>query len=207
MKTKGEWQRCDTKAFWSDIASDDHVVQIYDNDTMLINTLADYASDGFNNGDSVIIIATAIHLKQLNSRLLSCGHNLNILSASDQYITLNAHDMLSKFMINGKPDEQYFLHTLTPIIKRAGKNGRKVRSFGEMVALLWQSGHSTATIELEHLWNKFSEKENFCLFCAYPKNGFSNDASASVMHICSAHSKLVGRNENFPSEIQYKNVV
>jgi hypothetical protein len=207
MNTNDEWQRCDAKAFWGTIASDDHVVQIYDNDTMLLNTLADYASDGFYAGDSVVVIATGSHIEALNSRLRVRGLDLMPLVNADQYITLDADETLAKFMINGSPDEKYFLETITPIIKRARKNGRQVRAFGEMVALLLERGNSKATLELETIWNKYCAAENFRLFCAYPKNRFHNDAGATATHICSAHSKVIGSDERYPSEIKYKKVV
>ena len=92
-------------------------------------------------------------------------------------------------------------------MERARKSGVQVRAFGEMVALLWESGESRATIQLENLWNKFGETEKFCLFCAYPKDGFKNDAGASVMHICSTHNKVIGSDLDFPLDIQYRNVV
>lgn len=207
MSNNSEWQRCETNVFWSTIASNDHVVQIYDNDTMLLNTLADYTSDGFYAGDSVIVIAKGNHIEALNSRLRLRGLNLDPLLASEQYIPLDADETLSKFMVNGYPDEKYFLETVTAIMKRARKNGREVRAFGEMVALLWERGNSRATLQLEELWNNFCATESFCLFCAYPKNGFSQDASGSMMHICNAHSKLIGSDEKYPSEIKYRAVV
>jgi hypothetical protein len=208
MDIKREWQQCDTKVFWGDIAPDDHVIQIYDNDAMLINTLADYASHGFDGGDSVIIIATANHLKQLNERLFSRGCKLDILIENDQYIPLDAEQTLAKFMVNGSPNEKYFLETITPIMEKARGDGRRrIMAFGEMVALLWDRGNSKATMQLEQLWNNLCAVENFCLFCAYPRDGFTQDASATVMHICSAHSKLVATDEKLPSQIQYKAVV
>jgi hypothetical protein len=207
MNTNGEWQRADTKAFWGTIASDDHVVQIYDNDTMLLNTLADYASDGFYAGDSVVVIATGNHIEALNSRLRVRGLDINPLVASNQYIPLDADETLAKFMVNGYPDEKYFIETVNAIMARARKTGRVVRAFGEMVALLWERGNGQATLQLEAMWNNFCATQRFCLFCAYPKNGFSHDASASVMHICAAHSKLIGTDEQNPSQIKYKAVV
>jgi hypothetical protein len=207
MDTNNEWQRCDTKAFWGTVAADDHVVQIYDNDTMLLNTLADYANDGFHAGDSVVVIATGAHVEALNSRLRVRGLDLMPLINADQYIPLDADETLAKFMINGLPNEEYFIETVSVIMKRARKNGREVRAFGEMVALLWERGNSQATIQLEMLWNNFCATQRLCLFCAYPKNGFSHDAGASVMHICAAHSKVIGADEKDPSQIKYRAVV
>jgi hypothetical protein len=59
------------------------------------------------------------------------------------------------------------------------------------VAILWAKGQVGATVRLEQLWNKFCETEAFCLFCAYPKSGFTQDASESLMHICNAHKKML----------------
>lgn len=202
-----EWCRSETKIFWNDIATDNHIVQIYDDDSILLNTLTNYVIEGFNADNCAIVIATPSHLNILNTRLVKYGFDLNRLMATDDYIPLNAVETLSKFMVDGYPDEKYFMETVGPIMKRANKNGRQVRAFGEMVALLWEHGNSSATLQLEHLWNKFCETESFCLFCAYPKSGFSNDSSAAIMHICSAHSKLIEADEKFPSEILYKNVV
>ncbi|HWZ14379.1 MAG TPA: MEDS domain-containing protein [Mucilaginibacter sp.] len=207
MNTYSEWQRCDVKAFWGTIAADDHVVQIYDNDTMLLNTLADYTSDGFYNGDSVVVIATGSHIEALNSRLRVRGLDLNPLLANDQYIPLDADETLSKFMINGYPDEECFIETVSAIMKKARKNGREVRAFGEMVALLWERGQDQATMQLEGFWNNFCNKQRLSLFCAYPKNGFRNDEGDAVMHICAAHSKVIGSNEKYPTEIIYRAVV
>ncbi len=204
IKVDMGWQRCDANAFWNDVAPNDHVIQIYDDDTAMLEMLTGYALDGFYVGDSVIVLATAGHLSALNKKLTARGANLHPLIADGRYIPLNAEDVLTKFMVNGSPHEQYFIETLTPIIQRARKNAKKVRAFGEMVVVLWARGHRSATIQLEHIWNKVCREENICLLCAYPKKSFDNDASAAIMHICEAHSKQVGINPEARSEIRYK---
>jgi hypothetical protein len=73
-----------------------------------------------------------------------------------------------------------------------------------MVAILWEKGHSGATVQLEHLWNKFCETEAFCLFCAYPRSGFTQDLGSSVNHICSAHTKLIAGDVRSTTEVFYK---
>jgi hypothetical protein len=107
-------------------------------------------------------------------------------------------------MVNGWPEEKYFMEVVTGLMKRARQSGREVRAFGEMVVLLWQKGNSSGTIQLEQLWNKFCVIETFCLLCAYPKNGFKQDALASVVHICSVHTKLIRTNEAFPEHLEYQ---
>jgi len=204
MNSNDDWQQCETKIFWDDVAANEHVVQIYNNDTMLLNTLADYANNGFHAGDAVVIIATGKHITALNTRLKVRGLDLNPLIAADQYIPMDADETLATFMVNGMPDATKFMEAMTAVMDKARKNGREVRAFGEMVALLWERGNTKGTMDLEDLWNKFCATRKLSLFCAYPKNGFDHNADNSVMHICSAHSKVIQTNDKFPSHIHYK---
>ena len=73
-------------------------------------------------------------------------------------------------MLHGWPDDARFNQVATGLIQRARGPGRRVRAFGEMVALLWHQGHNRATVRLEYLWNKFREEQEFCLFCAYSRS-------------------------------------
>ena len=94
---------------------------------MLLNTLADLAVDGFIAGESVIVIATENHLEELKDKLLLRGFGLDAMIDDNKFILLDADLTFSKFMVNRFPSEKYFMETLTAVMKRAPKNGRKVR--------------------------------------------------------------------------------
>jgi hypothetical protein len=111
--------------------------------------------------------------------------------------------MLSKFIINKWPDEDLFNNTVSALLEKAHNKNRRVRAFCEMVALLWAQGNSGATVHLEHLWNGFCERASFCLFCAYPINGFTNNVSISMQHICGTHSKMIKGSEKPFTEVHY----
>jgi hypothetical protein len=87
-----------------------------------------------------------------------------------------------------------FANIVAHVIERAARDGRKVRVFGEMVALMWAKGYCGATGRLEYLWNEFCQKLSFSLFCAYPGTGFSETPAQSIARICAAHSKVVAAN-------------
>jgi hypothetical protein len=201
-----EWKQAETGVFWGEIAPSEHIVQIYENDDVFINLLAGFISHGFDSGDTVIIIATAEHLKALNQRLKAQNYDLFSLTLHDQYIPLNAEETLAQFMINGWPDEHLFYHLLNNLLLRSRKRGQKVRAFGEMVAILWKEGFGAATVQLEELWNRFCRAESFGLFCAYPKSAFTEDAHESLMKICNCHSKVVSSSSNGTSALLYKNI-
>ena len=199
------WAKSTPQDFWGEIAPCEHVVQIYEDDQVFLDLLVGFVSGGIKARECVIVMATDSHLKALDARLRADGLNVFDMMLKDLFIPINAEQALSQFMINGWPDEILFRHLVTQLIDRAHKHKRKVRAFGEMVAILWSQGLNGATVQLEDLWNKFCETEALCLFCAYPKAGFTEDAHASMMHICGAHKKVIAGWGKPANEIMYKN--
>jgi hypothetical protein len=151
----------------------------------------------------VIIIATENHLNNLDKRLRNQGFDPDVLIRENQYFPLEANETLSKFMINGWPEEDLFQEFITDLIAKAKANGRKVRAFGEMVAVLWANGLNGATVRLENLWHKVHALDNFSLYCAYPKSGFTRGYQDSLDQICRAHSKIIDGDNRPSTEIYY----
>ena len=209
-KTKlqiNNWTNSNIQVFWGEVAPNEHLVQVYENDKFFLDSLEGFAGCSLLSGHSVIIIATKEHLAELNKRLKSQNFNLEDLIERDQYIPIEANDALSKFMVNDWPDEIRFNKFISGVIRRACTNNRKVDAFGEMVALLWKQGLLGATVQLEKLWHELHAANPFTLYCAYPKSGFTQDATHSINHICSIHSKIID-GENHPStEIYYREAI
>ena len=200
----GEWKHSKANVFWGEIAPCDHVLQIYETDGIFLDTLTGFVGGGINANESCIVIATRNHISALEDRLRSAGISIPRLIEDNRYFAFDAEEILSAFMINGWPDEDKFNKTLFSMLTKArGPNNRKIRAFGEMVAILWAQGNTGATVNLEHLWSKFSARESFCLFCAYPKSGFTEDITDSIRHICCAHSKMIDGMEKQLTEVFY----
>jgi hypothetical protein len=177
--------------FWGEMAPCEHLVQIYEDDSIFLDTLESFVADGLLAGEGVVVIATSQHLSSLNRSLVKRDPRLARAMQGDQYLSLDAEAMLSLFMVNGWPDDALFNEFVTGILKRASDGGRRVRAFGEMVALLWAQGNCGATVRLEHLWHKLCEEQEFMLFCAYPKIGFTRDTQDSIQEICDTHSRVI----------------
>jgi hypothetical protein len=60
-----------------------------------------------------------------------------------------------------------------------------------MVAMLWNQGHTGATVRLENLWHRLCHEKAFSLFCAYPIIGFTQNADSAMKEICDAHTKVI----------------
>lgn len=169
----------------------EHLVQIYEDDDSFLEMLEGFVAGGLHSGEGVVVIATPAHLSSLNRRLSKSGVNVGKAMERDQYLALDAEAMLSIFMVNGWPDEELFNNFVAGILRRAKQGDRPVRAFGEMVAILWAQGNSGATVRLEHLWQDLCEEQNFTLFCAYPKCGFTRDAAQSIEDICATHTRVI----------------
>jgi hypothetical protein len=181
-----------TDTFWGELQPCEHSVQIYGSETLFMDALEGYASAGLRRGESVIIIATAVHLHELEMRLRANWLDLDRARWEDRYVAFLARETLSRFMVDGMPDENLFNSVVAAFIRRArGPEKRAVRAFGEMVSLLWAQGNRAGAIALEGLWNKAQEVEGFPLFCAYPREVFKDGAPASMRSVCDAHSRII----------------
>ncbi|MBC7834815.1 MAG: MEDS domain-containing protein [Phycisphaerales bacterium] len=186
-----ESHREPSDVFWGEMSPCEHLVQIYQNDAVLLDTLEGFVAGGLRAGEGVIVIASPAHIEALEDRLEAQKLDLAAARADDRFIALDAEQTLSKFMVNGWPDSELFEEVVTGVLERARGESRRVRAFGEMVAVMWARGQHGATVRLEHLWHSLCRTNQFSLFCAYPKIGFTEDAASSVEEICAAHSRVI----------------
>lgn len=178
--------------FWSEMRACEHLVQFYDNDHALLESLEGFVAGGLLTGESVIVIATREHRERLDARLKSRGLDVPYVQARDQYIALDAEATLAGFMVDGWPDEVRFHSLLRQLLARARASGHRVRAYGEMVALLLQRGEQAAMLRLEQMWHGVVQRENLPVLCAYPMRGFSGSAAVeAVRAVCRAHTRLV----------------
>jgi hypothetical protein len=193
MGTVTALQNPRNEGYWQDLGKCDHAVQIYGDEATFMDALEGFVGSGLRKGESVILISTAAHMHELEKRLRASWIDIDRARWEDRYIAVLASETLAKFMVENDPDEGLFTQAAADLLKRArgGAGARKVRAFGEMVAILWAEGHPGAAIKLENLWNKLQAVENFPLFCAYPRLGFANDSSASIQQVCATHSRVV----------------
>lgn len=179
--------------FWGELAPCEHLIQLYDNDDIFLDTLEGFVYGGLRAGEAVVVIATARHAKHLNDRLRSRGVDVAAERRDRNLILMNAEQTLHSFVSDdGWPNDDKFYEVVRTVLAKArGDSGKRVRAFGEMVAVLWDRGQNAATVRLEHLWHKLCQEEEFSLFCAYPRAGFTNYALKSLQDICAVHSQVV----------------
>jgi signal transduction histidine kinase/CheY-like chemotaxis protein len=177
---------------WSEMGESEHFVQFYEEDEALLNSLGGYIGMGLSLNDACIVVATKAHREALDKRLQEYGLDAFAARASMQYVPLDAAETLTMLMVDGFPDPGRFTEVIGGLVTRAASSGRRVRIFGEMVALLWEQGNTEATLYLEGLWNELSKTQPFMLFCAYSMNACGGEALAdSVKDVCASHSRVI----------------
>lgn len=168
-----------------------HFVQMYDDERVLVEAVSTFASAGIDAGETVILVATKAHRDLFEPALVARGADLLKARREGRYVSLDADEMLARFMRGGRPDPESFRKVIGSVVEIGAANGKDVRIFGEMVALLWTRGEVAAAIRLEELWNELAGTYPFRLFCAYPAHGFGSDSLGPLARICHEHSHVV----------------
>ncbi len=176
-----------------------HVVQFYDDDRSLLDSLTEFVRGGLATGEAAVIVATKEHRAGLEERLRASGQDLDDALATGRYTAVDAAETLGRFLVDGRPDPGRFREVITPLLDRPGR-GARLRVFGEMVGLLLAEGHVDATIRLEELWNELLAAQSFDLFCAYPIGPLGGPALAGpIEEVCARHSRVVPA-ESYPRQ-------
>jgi PAS domain S-box-containing protein len=166
----------------------EHLVQFYENDAFLENRVSEFMGTGLEAGEVGVLIATFEHRAAIERELQQRGLNLAALTKQGQYFSFDAKETLSQFRSKDSVDETRFKRVVGGVVAKAAGSGRRVRAFGEMVAILVAEKSQDAAIQLEEMWNELSRKHSLSLLCAYPMQQFCGTAkSEAFRHICDTH--------------------
>jgi signal transduction histidine kinase/ActR/RegA family two-component response regulator len=168
-----------------------HCVQFYDDESFLTDAVTDYVRAGLANGEACIVVATKVHREALAARLLTHGLDVVNDGLGAQYYPFDAGELLAQFLDDNEIDESRFMATIGEVVRNVCAQGRPVRAFGEMVALLATEGNFQAAVQLEEAWNQLQSKHDFTLLCAYSLTTFSGESAVSLMQVCDTHSQVV----------------
>jgi PAS domain S-box-containing protein len=176
------------------IERSDHFVQLYEQDSFLVEAVSHLIAEGLDAGGGGVVIATKPHREGIDHELRRRGLDPDSLIQSGRYVALDAAETLSRLIVNGWPDRTRFDDIIGSTIRSAFERSshRQVQAFGEMVALLWAQGKRDVALRLEELWNVLTKKLPVSLCCAYPLDLLSNDAEgADFNKVCTEHSRVI----------------
>lgn len=167
---------------------DAHFVQFYESDALLADAVARFFAPALLQGERCLLVATEAHRAIVLERLARLG--LGAEAASGALQALDAEGTMALFMVSGWPDASLFHEHVGGMVARAasGRDVRRIRIFGEMVALLWAQGMRKAAVRVEQLWNEVAKRHSISLFCAYPLGAFGEESDDSaLLEVCAEH--------------------
>ena len=171
-----------------------HLVQFYEDDSFLVDTVSRLVGSSLEAGDGAVMIATENHREAVEERLHARGLDLAAMRAQRRFLSLDAGETLAKILVDEYPDPARFEEFIGRAIANTANASprRYVRAFGEMVALVWADGKREAALRLEALWNDLNQRLRFSLCCAYPLNGFSSALDGQYLaRVCAEHSQVI----------------
>jgi hypothetical protein len=140
---------------WNAPRSKGHSVQFYEEDSYLLEGLSRFIGAAILAGDVALIITTKSHRDGLFARLGSRGLDLKMAMSEGRFLSCDAEEMLTRFMVDGTPDAALFAEVTGNLIAQLASTEsgekRRVAVFGEMVALLWADGQFEAATVCEPL--------------------------------------------------------
>ena len=166
-------------------------VEFYESEDFLVGTVESFVREGLAEG-----------ARWLSSRRLRIGARSSwhwvrreaLGEAADcgPYFSLDAQEVLGKFMVSNRPDAGRFRDIVGTVLDRAACAGGPVRVYSEMVALLWSRHDLASTLALGELWQNLKLSREFTLLCAYPMRTFADDGSdIAFERICAQHGAVI----------------
>jgi DNA-binding NarL/FixJ family response regulator len=172
-----------------------HEVHFYSKEESLQNRLAHFVGSALKAGNAAIVVATEPHRKELLLRLAALG--LDVHSAQEQgaYISVDAPEALSTFIVDGMADsvrfQELFGNLIATAVQATRKEQARVAVYGECVHLLWAQGNAEAAIQMEKLGNQLVKTYGIDILCGYSLTSFHGQPGTEMFQrICAEHSAV-----------------
>ena len=175
-----------------------HEAEFYSDDACFLDSFTHFIGGALEAGNAAIVVATESHLDSLLPRLQAQGLDIAAAIEQGRYISLNAADTLSTFMVNDLPDPGRFFTIVGDLLLSAANAAkgepRRVVACGECAPLLWAQGKAEAAIRVEQLWDKIATTYDVDILCGYQSREFHSEKDSHIFQrICAEHSAVYSR--------------
>lgn len=169
-----------------------HDVFFYSCDEIFLKSVVPFIGAALMGGNAAIVIATKPHRESLLYGLKAEGLDVDDAIQRGSYVSLDAFDTLSTFMVDDWPDAARFFQGFSALIKSASKAAKaehpRVAVFGEAGGLLWAEGKTVAALRLEQLGNALADVHQVDILCGYPFSLCIQENDNAFRTICAEHS-------------------
>ena len=203
-KRKRDWRLTSTHQFWDQTAAGEHIVQVYDDESIFLEMLAAYTGSSINAGDAFVVVASKEHIDSLETRLWEHVVYIDSLKTCGLYLAFTTDDVLSKILVDDKLDHHKFHTFFEDNILRNLAQHRKIRVFSELATNLSKRGQGDLAMEMDKLWDKICKDQHITVLSAYSKDCFVQGDSELKRHVYNDPAKLIRATDKPLTEILYR---
>jgi DNA-binding NarL/FixJ family response regulator len=171
-----------------------HEAQFYSQDEVFLESAIRFISTALKSGNAAVVVATKPHRDNILRGVKKQGKDVDAAIQQGAYVSLDAAETLSTFMVNGRPDADRFFEGFRNLIYSASIAAKaeqpRVAICGECAALLWAEGKREAALRLEQLSNILAETHRIDILCAYPLSLPVREDEPEFGTICAEHSAV-----------------
>jgi hypothetical protein len=173
----------------------EHTLQFYPDDAFLLDGLENSITRAIKGGNAFICVLTKTHAAGLAKLFELRGHDMAIPIEQARYILMDADEVVSAVMPDGKFEKGHFSELFSPALVKA-KSAIRPRSsnitfFGEGVAVAWARGAHKEAVRWERAADALSDPSIASVGCCYPTGAFDGHRdNADYNLICGAHTSV-----------------
>lgn len=172
-----------------------HEVQFYSENGILLNSATRFIEAAIRRGHPVVVSASTAFRGDLRHALGIRHLDIDSLAERGRYVSLDAAETVSTFMVNDIPDPIRFAQFLGGIVALAANRAKgdhpRVAIYQECASLLWARGNVEAAMRVEQFSNELASKHNVDILCSYPVSHIHGEEDDHLVHrICAEHSAV-----------------
>jgi len=163
-----------------------HVLQLYQEESRLLDGLTEFVAAGLRADDAVVVIASEPRWKLLVEQLRKSG------IAAHEHVLRGQLRLFGLHVVLGvASNRQRFNEVMNGILALARARHARVRVFSEMTDALWRSGGRASARRCEHYWQALLGVHEFQLLCACPIDSLEGDTyDGTLQALCAEHTHV-----------------
>ena len=169
----------------------EHVLQLYQEESCLLDALADFVAAGLRVEEGVLIVGSTPRWDLLIDRLQQSGVDARAHAARGQLKLYGVHVLLSNCATSGGLDRHKLTRLLGAALELARMRYERVRVFSELTDTRWRDGDRAGAAAIERVWKPLLGVHDFSLLCACPIDSLAGATyDGTLQALCSAHTHV-----------------
>lgn len=171
-----------------------HAVQFHTDERSVVRSAASFLAEGLVTGQPAVLVVSPTRRDAIMQGLKNLGLSKDLLLPTQLHV-FDRTDALASFMVDGAIDSTRVNQGANAMMQRAlgGRTAGRIRAYGEIADLLWETGRAEDAIRLEQIWNQMARAYDIDVLCGYSAGHFSKPAHARLrmQSVCDLHTHVI----------------